>query len=170
MHTHIALLRGVTPTGKNRVPMAQLREALERHGFPGARTWIQSGNVILTTALAPDQTAQELRRIIRDEIGADLAVIVKTPEELRRVLAENPFTDLLSQRVFYAQWQGEVAPEKTAALGDMDFGEERLIITPRAAYMYIPGSAARSFTPLCGWLNRGGELHSRRLPAWMRYS
>lgn len=144
MHTQIALLRGVTPTGKNRVPMAQLREALEQHGFPGARTWIQSGNVILTTALAPAETAQAVWRIIREQIGADLAVIVKTPEEVRRVLAENPFSGLAQDRVFYTQWQEAIDMDKASALLAMDFGEERLAITPRAAYLYIPGSAARS--------------------------
>lgn len=144
MHTYIVLLRGVTPTGKNRVPMAQLRQALAAHGFPGARSWIQSGNVILKTGLVQQEAAQTVRWIIREQIGPDLAVIVKTPAEVRAVLAENPFRDLAQDRVFYTQWQGALDPEKARALEAMDFGEERLVITPRAAYLFIPGSAARS--------------------------
>ena len=33
MKTFIILLRGVMPTGKNKVAMAQLREVLGKHGF-----------------------------------------------------------------------------------------------------------------------------------------
>ena len=53
MQTYIVLLRGVMPTGKNRVPMAALREALTRAGFEGVATWIQSGNAIVRTPLSP---------------------------------------------------------------------------------------------------------------------
>lgn len=144
MKTYVALLRGVTPAGKNRVPMEKLREALHQGGFPGARTWIQSGNVVLNTKLSPGETAEALRRLIRERIGPDLAVIVKTAEELSAVLSENPFAGLTPDRVFYTQWNGALDLEKARAVQAVDFGEERLAITPRAAYLYIPGSAARS--------------------------
>ena len=144
MRRLIALIRGVTPAGKNRVPMEKLRETLHQNGFPGARTWIQSGNVVLDTQLSPGETAEALRRMIREWIGPDLAVIVKTAEELSAVLAGNPFPDLAPDRVFYTQGNGELDLDRAAALQSMDFGEERLAITPRAAYLYIPGSAARS--------------------------
>ena len=39
----IALLRGVMPTGKNRVPMAELRAMLEDLGFAGARGVLHDG-------------------------------------------------------------------------------------------------------------------------------
>ncbi|NLE19780.1 MAG: DUF1697 domain-containing protein, partial [Clostridiales bacterium] len=49
MNRWILLLRGVSPTGKNRVPMAAFREALAKAGFQNARTWIQSGNALVDT-------------------------------------------------------------------------------------------------------------------------
>lgn len=46
----VAFLRGVTPTGKNRIPkMSYLIEILHEAGFENVRTYIQSGNVILRT-------------------------------------------------------------------------------------------------------------------------
>ena len=144
MERLIVLLRGVMPTGKNRVPMADLRKVLDENGFPGARTWIQSGNVLLESSLDALETAAQVKRLIREHIGPDLAVIAKTPEEIKAVLAENPFTDLAPDRVFYTLWNGEIDREKAEALSQTDFGEERLHISPRAAYLYIPGSAARS--------------------------
>ncbi|WP_373810377.1 DUF1697 domain-containing protein, partial [Porphyromonas loveana] len=52
MTRYIVLLRGVMPTGKNRIPkMADLRDMLEREGFLHVRTYIQSGNIVLDTDL-----------------------------------------------------------------------------------------------------------------------
>ena len=49
----IALLRGVTPTGKNRIPkMSFLVETLEKVGLKKVKTYIQSGNVILERELS----------------------------------------------------------------------------------------------------------------------
>ena len=45
----IALLRGVTPTGKNHIPsMAYLAESLADAGFHEVRTYIQSGNICIS--------------------------------------------------------------------------------------------------------------------------
>ena len=51
-NTYVVLLRAVMPTGKNKVPMAQLREVLTQAGFENVRTYIQSGNVLLNTPLS----------------------------------------------------------------------------------------------------------------------
>ena len=60
MSTYIVLLRGVMPMGKNKVPMAELRTALEAAGLREVRTYIQSGNVIVSTRLR--ERAPVLRR------------------------------------------------------------------------------------------------------------
>jgi uncharacterized protein (DUF1697 family) len=51
LKTYVVLLRGVMPTGKNKVPMAQLRDVLSKAGFFNVRTYIQSGNVLVDTHL-----------------------------------------------------------------------------------------------------------------------
>ena len=46
-------MRGVTPTGKNRIPkMSFLVEILEKVGLKKVKTYIQSGNVILERELS----------------------------------------------------------------------------------------------------------------------
>lgn len=44
---YIVLLRGVMPTGKNKLKMADLREKLTRAGYEDVQSYIQSGNVLL---------------------------------------------------------------------------------------------------------------------------
>ena len=145
MHIWLLFLRGVMPTGKNRVPMAQLRAALTQHGFSPVQTWIQSGNAVVGTTLDREETAQTVRRIIWEDIGADIPVVVKTADEAAALLADNPFAKEEQQdRVFYAL-SGEAIPhDKAQALVQTDFGEEKLAITKQCIYMLIPGSAARS--------------------------
>jgi uncharacterized protein (DUF1697 family) len=48
--TWIALLRGINVGGNRRVPMAELRSALEAIGLRDVRTWIVSGNVVFRSA------------------------------------------------------------------------------------------------------------------------
>lgn len=43
---YIALLRGVMPTGKNKVMMADLNEVVSKAGYDNVTTYIQSGNII----------------------------------------------------------------------------------------------------------------------------
>lgn len=52
MKRYAIFLRGVTPTGKNWVPMAELRTALSDAGLLDVQTYIQSGNVIAKSGLA----------------------------------------------------------------------------------------------------------------------
>ena len=144
MNTWIALLRGVMPTGKNRVPMAAFREALAKAGFLQARTWIQSGNALVTTALGREETEALVREVLAKDIGAELEVIIKSAPEITAVLAQNPFSDLPGERVFYGLMNGVPDMLKAKALEAADFGEDRLAITDLAVYSFIPGSAARS--------------------------
>ena len=90
----IALLRGVTPTGKNRIPkMSFLVEILEKVGLKKVKTYIQSGNVILETELSKGETAKLIHDTIVKEIGADLSVIRKEKNQLQIAIEENPFNE-----------------------------------------------------------------------------
>lgn len=140
--TYILFLRGVMPTGKNKVPMAQLREILVSFGFANVKTWIQSGNVVLNTDLNPETLAGTVSRLIEDEIGAQIPVVVKSREDLIQIVEENPFRgegyDI--SRVFFTMYNGELNECLKTELLAQDFSPERLFITQQTAYMYIPGT------------------------------
>ena len=145
-HTHIILLRGVMPTGKNKVPMARLREITLEAGYGRVQTWIQSGNLLLESEKDKEETAEHIRRLIRERIGPDLAVIIRSPQDILRALRESPFqTGFLPERVFYAFPQTPLTEEAIAGLQALEFMEgEELRLGPGCLYLYIPGSAART--------------------------
>jgi uncharacterized protein (DUF1697 family) len=141
MKTYIILLRGVMPTGKNRVPMAQLRQVLTDAGFVNVRTWIQSGNIVLQTELPEDELERQVHNLILEHIGADLAVVVRTAEQIEKLLYENPFTEGYDiSRVFFVSFHRNPAREKIDELLKTDFSPEELVIREITAYMYIPGT------------------------------
>ena len=94
MATHVALLRGINVGGRNKVPMADLREVVTSLGHTGVTTYIQSGNVLFSTAQTDTaKLAAALEAAIEDRFGIWASVVVLSREELAEVLASNPYPD-----------------------------------------------------------------------------
>lgn len=144
MNTWIIFLRGVMPFGKNKVPMAQLRQVLTEAGFEGVQTYIQSGNALLRTEMSAPEVEACVHDLIQTQIGADLVIVARTGAQLQKILDHNPFTDVDISRVFFTMFAQSPAEDKVKKVLSEDYAPEALVITQEAAYLYIPGSAARS--------------------------
>ncbi len=95
MATWVCLLRAVNVGGHNKVPMAQLREVLAAEGFSDVRTYVQSGNVVLTSSLrSRDKVSTAVREAIAREFSVDTPVVVRTPDELRAIVEWDPFPEV----------------------------------------------------------------------------
>ena len=93
MTRYLVLLRGINVGGRNKVPMAALRELLESHGHTKVSTYIASGNVILRS----DKAAAAIKRKLEEalpkafKLDSDLvAVLVLTRAQLRAVVRDRP--------------------------------------------------------------------------------
>ncbi len=91
MHTTVVLLRAVNLPSTNKVSMPKLKSAVEALGFEDVRTYINSGNVIITSAEEP--TAAALEKAILSELGVKTTVMLRTATELKKAIAANPFAD-----------------------------------------------------------------------------
>ncbi|MED0680930.1 DUF1697 domain-containing protein [Aneurinibacillus thermoaerophilus] len=93
MAIHIAFLRGINVGGKNKIKMADLREALGKLGLSRVQTYIQSGNILFES----DEDEATLRQRIEQEIekvfGLSIIVIIRTSAELKKMIANLPFSD-----------------------------------------------------------------------------
>jgi uncharacterized protein (DUF1697 family) len=88
---YLALLRGINVGGKNKVKMAELREAVEAIGHTDVATYIQSGNVLFRAPRQPRaELAARLESGLSERFGIELKVVVVTAAELRRVVGEAP--------------------------------------------------------------------------------
>ncbi len=144
-NTYVVLLRGVMPFGRNKVPMAQLREVFSGAGFINVRTYIQSGNVVLDTHLGAREVEQQAHELIKKNMGADIKVIVRTGKQLQNVIVNNPFAIGYNiSRIFFVLFAEQPLRQLAEELMAEDFGDEKLAFGEASAYMYIPGNAARS--------------------------
>src|SRR5436190_12423250 len=90
---YLVLLRGINVGGKNKVPMARLKELLGELGYTDVATYIASGNVVLSS----DRPTAEIKRQIEEalprafRLDSDLvAVLVLTRAQLRAVVDHKP--------------------------------------------------------------------------------
>jgi uncharacterized protein (DUF1697 family) len=94
MASHVALLRGINVGGRNKVPMTDLRELVTSLGHTGVTTYIQSGNVLFSTADTDTaKLAAALESAIGERFGIWASVVVLSRDELAQVLASNPYPD-----------------------------------------------------------------------------
>jgi len=136
----IALLRGVTPMGKNHITsMAYLAGTLMDAGFCNVQTYIQSGNIMLDTDLSFGETAAKIHNVILKQIGADLSVILKAREQLAVAAAENPFGEGCDiSRIHLTFTNDPVDAEKVKTIEETDFGCEKFIRGSECFYLYLP--------------------------------
>ncbi|MDT0158483.1 DUF1697 domain-containing protein [Microbacterium sp. ARD32] len=96
------LLRAVNVSGRNRVPMAELRALLgERTRLSGVSTYIASGNVIADVPGALDAACAEVRMLIREAFDVDTPVIARTHEQLAAALTDHPFGDAAEEKMLH---------------------------------------------------------------------
>ena len=77
------LLQGVMPTGKNKLPMAQLRKTVSKAGCADTQAWIQSGNLLQGPDLASPSKRLKRYKKRRREIPEMLFYMQKTQDELK---------------------------------------------------------------------------------------
>jgi uncharacterized protein (DUF1697 family) len=140
MAAQIALLRGINVGAHNRIPMADLRALLAELGYPDARTLVQSGNIVISAELAPDELAAELERAIAGRFGVQTPVIVRTRDELAAVVALNPLGDVAQEHKLYqvSFLSAEPDPEAVAKIAQNDFAPECFVHVGREIYAWHP--------------------------------
>jgi uncharacterized protein (DUF1697 family) len=142
----IVLLRGINLGPRNRVAMPRLRNLLEAAGFADVATYVQSGNVVLTSRKKPDSVAEQCARLIATELGLDIAVVVRTRDELAAVVERNPLRDVAvnPKRYQVSFLAEEPSAELVERLAATAVGAERLVAIGRELYAWHPDGVARS--------------------------
>jgi uncharacterized protein (DUF1697 family) len=126
--------------------MPELRSLLAEAGFSDVRTYVASGNVVLSSSSDPAGVAAEAERLIADRFGFDVDVIARTRDELAEVVARNPLGEVAVdpkryQVTFLAQ---DVDPEVVARLDLLALEPELLAFDGRELYTWHPEGIGRS--------------------------
>ena len=125
MPVFIAMLRGVN-VGGNPLKMQWLREACAELGFTDVRTFLQSGNVVLSSKLGADAVARKLKAKIDGETRLPVAVVVRTSAEMAKIVAQNPFLQRMP------------ATADTAKLDRLAGTRDQYRLAVREVYLHCP--------------------------------
>ncbi|HEU5396565.1 MAG TPA: DUF1697 domain-containing protein, partial [Verrucomicrobiae bacterium] len=144
----IAMLRGINVSGHKIIRMEQLRASFEDLGFRDVRTYVQSGNVVFDSG--KNSTAglsAKIEKKILTDYGFDVPVLLKTAEELERVIHDNPLAKAanLDESRLHITFLSDAAP-KTAekSLQALAASSERFHVNGREIYLYCPDGYGRT--------------------------
>lgn len=147
MPTYLALLRAVNVSGRNKLPMKELRDRMEASGYGNVRTYIQSGNVIFDH---PSEDERGLRSAIADLLLAEFSVkspvVLRSHAELAETVANCPFTvEAAEEKFFHVMFLGDApSDDQIASLDPNRSPEDRWLVRDRDIYIHYKGGVAES--------------------------
>jgi uncharacterized protein (DUF1697 family) len=139
------LLRGIN-VGNRRVPMPDLRELLSEAGYQGVSTYVQSGNVVLSTKASPQTLERDAGKLMSERFGFEIPVIVRTHAQLAAVVELNPLGAVAEnpKRYQVAFLSAKLDAKTIKRLQDMTVQPEALVVDGLEVYAWHPEGVARS--------------------------
>lgn len=90
-NVYIVLFRGINVGGNKIVKMETLRKVLTDAGFGNVATYIQSGNVVLTSEKNEKAVAAEIEKLFEAEFGFASRPSIRSLSVWRQIIDGNPF-------------------------------------------------------------------------------
>jgi uncharacterized protein (DUF1697 family) len=88
---YLALLRGINVGGKNIIKMVDLKACFEGMGFTEVLTFIQSGNVLFSSAEKDKKKlTRKIEQVLSERFNYTSLIVAVTQKELKKVIAEAP--------------------------------------------------------------------------------
>src|SRR5260221_1081735 len=119
--------------------MARLRTLLEELGYQDVRTYVNSGNAVLS---GPRRSEKHLEAAIAKTFGFDVPVVLRSRDELADIVQANPLrdvaTDPAKHLVIFC------AAEASTDLDPADFAPETFAVRGREVYLWAPGGIGTS--------------------------
>lgn len=148
MPIYIALLRGINIGPHKRMKMEKLVACCAACGFSGAKTYIQSGNVVLKASkMSPEKLSQTLAAQIAADFGFSADVISRTKDELGSIIKNN----LLLKEPGIASEKLHVLflpqPAPSAAIKKLQsvvLPPDRAVVAKKEIYFYFPKGVSGS--------------------------
>ena len=141
MKKYIVLLRGINVSGKNKLPMAELRDLLNELGFQNVQTYIQSGNIILTSDENKTTICKKIKEGVATKFGYDVPVIAKTVSEWNKAIKNYPFPTDNPKIVAFVFLDKKTSETKIGVKGVND---DEYKIHDDMVYIYCPSTFAKT--------------------------
>jgi len=134
--------------------MPELRGALADAGFEDVRTYVQSGNIVLSSKHGPDEVSAEVARLIEARFGLEINVVARSRAQLAKVVERNPLGDVADNpKRYQVSFLSDRLPAGVLdKLKDAKAEHEAVVAIGREVYAWHPDGVGRSklWTALAG--------------------
>lgn len=145
----VALLRGINVSGRNMIPMAELRAVCAELGWRGTRSYIQSGNLLFVAEGETAVLEHTLEQAIQHRFNLQVPVIVRATAVWPDYISGNPFpqaSQAEANRVMLALAKSLPLPDAVERLQERAATQERIKQSGDAL-----------------WIHFGDGIHSSKL-------
>lgn len=143
---HLALLRGINVGGKNVLPMKDLARMFAEAGCANVQTYIQSGNVIFEPPAKKANIGELISAKIEKRFGYRIPVILRTPEQMARIIGENPFLAAGAEaKALHVYFMADLP--KAGNVAALDAGRsapDAFHVRGQEIYLHLPNGMGRS--------------------------
>lgn len=162
---YVALIRGINVGGNQKLSMMDLRGLMSALGYTDVTTYIQSGNVVFTSARDhPAEREREIELQITRDTGLEVSVMIRTQVELAAVIEGNPFQEATSRPTeLHVSFLS--APPDERQLAEVDPGQfepDEYRLGDRVLYLRCPNGVGRSKLAAYPWERRLGVRATSR--------
>jgi uncharacterized protein (DUF1697 family) len=148
MKTYIALLRGINVSGHKIIKMELLRKVLQELNFQNISTYIQSGNILFQSDITDKgKLEHQIAGIIVKHFGFDVPITVVTPDELKKIVKDNPYNDQKIEdpaQPYVAFLSEAPTPHALSILKATDFKNDTFVNIDKALYLFYAESASNT--------------------------
>lgn len=146
----IALLRGINVSGRNIIPMPELRALCADLGWKDVQSYIQSGNLVFLAESTPTKLETELEGAIERRFDLSIPIIVRAATAWPDYVRGNPYPDASQSEPNHVMLAlSKAAPKSDAAakIQERATSGERITQVGDALWLYYAGGMAKSKLP-----------------------
>ncbi len=136
----VVLLRGINVSGKNSLKMAELKTTLEKAGFLAVQTYIQSGNVVLSSNESDNSKLEtQIETLILNTFSLNVPTLVYDAAHFEHLVNESPFlkepdfNGAFQHYTFLGKGQAE-----TLSVEKKIQETEEIVVSSDVVYLYLP--------------------------------
>ena len=139
MHTYISILRGINVSGQKKIIMTDLVKLYEDLGFTDVKTYIQSGNVVFnsTKKVSNSLLVKQIETKINEIYGFQVPVIIRTVDDLSKIIASNPFKNETSENLYITFLSNLPNSNHLENLTELNYLLDEFIVIEKEIYLNV---------------------------------
>ena len=133
---YVLLLRGINVGGKNKVVMSELKELLKREGFSDVDSYINSGNLFLTSDESVEKIILKVEKVLEENYEFSIPFVLLSKEDYLEEMARLPewWKDEFARKDILFFSRGTEVSEVIRFVEGSEFYNERVYIGKGAVF------------------------------------